>query len=216
MYRFYYCPVTASMAPHSVLEETGAEFEQVEIDITATPEGYEAKHPLRRVPVLEDGDLTLYESAAIIMHLCDRHPEMDLAPPLGDPQRPLYYQWLIFGPAHIHAATKTFNYAYRYTSDEACIPSVQTQSARNVNELFEIIEGWFGDGPWVLGDRFKRLRSLLAHVLHLGGRRLRAGLAQSDLDLSDLGALRRAGAGTSRHPAHAEDPWRHLIRRRKE
>ena len=163
MYRFYYCPVTASMAPHSVLEETGAEFEQVEIDITATPEGYEAKHPLRRVPVLEDGDLTLYESAAIIMHLCDRHPEMDLAPPLGDPQRPLYYQWLIFGPAHIHAATKTFNYAYRYTSDEACIPSVQTQSARNVNELFEIIEGRFGDGPWVLGDRF----SACDHSLHM-------------------------------------------------
>ena len=153
MYRYYYCPGTASMAPHGVLEAIGVDYEGLEIDIFGTPEGYEAKHPLRRVPVLEDGDLTLFESAAIMMHLCDRHPEAGLAPPVGDPLRALFYQWLVFFPAHVHASTKFYNYPHRYTTDEACIPSVQAKAIETVDDIFRILDGRMGEGPWLLGDR---------------------------------------------------------------
>ncbi len=163
MYRYYYCPVTASMAPHSVLEEIGADYEGVEIDIFGTPEGYEAKHPLRRVPVLEDGDLTLFESAAIMMHLCDRHPDSGLAPPVGDPMRAHFYQWLVFFPAHVHASTKFFNYPHRYTTDAACIPSVQAKAVEVVDEIFRVLDGRMGDGPWLLGERL----SACDHALHM-------------------------------------------------
>ena len=163
MYRYYYCPGTASMAPHGVLEEIGAAYEGVEIDIFGTPEGYEAKHPLRRVPVLEDGDLTLFESAAIMMHLCDHHPEAGLAPPVGDPMRALFYQWLVFFPAHVHASTKFYNYPHRYTADEACIPSVQAKAIETVDDIFRILDGRMGDGPWLLGERY----SACDHALHM-------------------------------------------------
>jgi glutathione S-transferase len=163
MYRYYYCPCTASMAPHSVLEEIGADYEGVKIDISDTPEGYEAKHPLRRVPVLEDGAFTLFESAAIMMHLCDRHPEAGLAPLVGDPMRALFYQWLVFFPAHLHASTKFFNYPHRYTTDAAGIPAVQAKAVETVDGIFRVLDGRMGDGPWLLGERY----SACDHALHM-------------------------------------------------
>ena len=44
-----------------------------------------ARNPRGRVPVLEDGDLILYESQAIVEYLEDRYPEPTLVPAdLGD------------------------------------------------------------------------------------------------------------------------------------
>ncbi|MDH3691062.1 MAG: glutathione S-transferase family protein [Gammaproteobacteria bacterium] len=164
MYRLYYYPITAAMAPHSVLEETDAEFELVELDVFGdVSNSYEAKHPLKRVPVLEDGKLTLFESAAIMMHLCDKHQEMNLAPPPGDPLRPLFYQWLVFLPAHVHAATKVFYYPHRFTTDEACIPSVRKKGIAVIDEIFQTLDQTIGDEPWLLGDRF----SACDHALHM-------------------------------------------------
>jgi len=47
--------------------------------------GFRALNPFGQVPVLEDGDLVLYESIAILEYLEERHPEPALLPP--DPAR---------------------------------------------------------------------------------------------------------------------------------
>jgi glutathione S-transferase len=60
-----------------------------------------ARHPLGRVPVLEDDDGLLFESAAMCMQLGDKHPESGLMPPLGSHQRGLVYQWATFAPAEL-------------------------------------------------------------------------------------------------------------------
>ena len=46
--------------------------------------------------MLVDGDLVLYETAAICLHLVDTHPEAGLAPPLGTPERAHFYKWLVW------------------------------------------------------------------------------------------------------------------------
>ena len=58
------------------LEEAGAPFEIVRLsmDETRAAEHLE-RHPLGRVPVLEDDDGVLYESAAVCMHIADLVPE---------------------------------------------------------------------------------------------------------------------------------------------
>jgi glutathione S-transferase len=51
------------------------------------------------VPALSDGEVTLFESAAICAYLADKFPDKHLAPPLGSPARGYYYQWLIYSMA---------------------------------------------------------------------------------------------------------------------
>ena len=83
-----------------MLEELG---EPYEITTMTREEGkseeHRARHPLGRVPVLEDEDGFVFESAAICLHLADLNPDAGLAPPPGTHERALLYQWTIFAPA---------------------------------------------------------------------------------------------------------------------
>jgi glutathione S-transferase len=64
-------------------------------------DGHRARHRLGRVPVLGDEGGYLFESAAILLALADRHPDRGLNFPLGTRERELVYQWVVFGPAEL-------------------------------------------------------------------------------------------------------------------
>lgn len=97
--RLYYVPRTRAIRPRWVLEELGVPYELVRLDAskgeTRTAE-HRARQPLGHVPVLEDGDVRLFESAAICLWLAERFPEKGLLPPPGTPGRALAYQWLFY------------------------------------------------------------------------------------------------------------------------
>ncbi|MGH6639276.1 MAG: glutathione S-transferase family protein, partial [Polaromonas sp.] len=99
MIQLHYYPSTAAMAPHVLLEEIGVPFELVLVDRAQDvhkTQQYLKLNPNGLIPVLTEGDLVLYESAAICLYLCDSHPEAGLAPALGTPERAHFYKWLIW------------------------------------------------------------------------------------------------------------------------
>lgn len=79
--------------------------EPYELTVMSREEGrgekHRERHPLGRVPVLEDDEGFLFESAALCLHLGDMHPEAGLMPPLGTHDRALVYQWACFAPAEL-------------------------------------------------------------------------------------------------------------------
>ncbi|MFL5824702.1 MAG: glutathione S-transferase family protein [Solirubrobacteraceae bacterium] len=85
-----------------VLEEVG---EPYELTVMTREEGsgedHLARHPLGRVPVLQDEEGFVFESAALCLHLGDLHPGAGLVPPLGTHDRALVYQWACFAPAEL-------------------------------------------------------------------------------------------------------------------
>jgi glutathione S-transferase len=84
------------------LEEVGAPYE---LTVMTREEGggeeHRSRHPLGRVPVLEDGEGFVFESAAICLHLGDLHPEAGLVPAPGTHDRALVYQWSSFAPGEL-------------------------------------------------------------------------------------------------------------------
>ena len=90
MATLHYFPGNASLAPHIVLEELGAPYELALVDRAAGAHkspAYLKLNPNGLIPVWVDGDLVLYETAAICLHLADTHPAAGLAPPLASPER---------------------------------------------------------------------------------------------------------------------------------
>ena len=65
-----------------------------------TPE-YLRVHPLGRVPALEDGDLTIFESGAIVQYVLDKYGEGAMVPTAGSPDYPTYLQWLHYAEGMI-------------------------------------------------------------------------------------------------------------------
>ena len=79
-----------------LLEELGLEYEVNIMPFTKeglkSPE-HRARHALGRVPVLEDGDISIFESGAIIDYVLERHKNGGLKPSSDAPEFPFYLQW---------------------------------------------------------------------------------------------------------------------------
>jgi len=79
-----------------LLEELGLEYEVNIMPFTKeglkSPE-HRSRHALGRVPVLEDGDISIFESGAIIDYVLERYKNGGLKPNSDAPEFPFYLQW---------------------------------------------------------------------------------------------------------------------------
>lgn len=157
MYALYYYPDNASTFPHMLLRELGVPFELRLVDRKQNAQrsaDYLKLNPQGLIPVLVDGALVLSETAAIALHLVDRHPEAGLAPPFGSAERAQFYRWMMYltntvQPEHLKRA-----YPDRHVGDPAAVPDVRATAIRRLDAQFDHIAAELGDGPWLLGARF--------------------------------------------------------------
>ena len=102
MIELFYYPSNASFAPHVVLHELGVPFQLRLVDRDKdehkSPEFLKI-NPNGLLPALRDtrqGELVLFETAAILLHLADTHPDAGLMPALGSAERAQAYKWLMW------------------------------------------------------------------------------------------------------------------------
>lgn len=87
------------------LEEAGAPYEVVRLTLEETHgDEHRGRHPLERVPVLEDDEGLLFESTGLCLHVADLHPEAGLIASIGTRQRALAYQWSVFAMTELEPA----------------------------------------------------------------------------------------------------------------
>jgi len=164
MLHLHYYPGTAAMAPHIVLQELGVPFELVLVDRPAdahkSPD-YLKLNPNGLIPVFTDGDLVLYETAAICLYLCDMHPQAQLAPPLGTVERAHFYKWLIWLTNTLQATLITYFYPERSVNpgNAAGAAEVKAQAERRVGAMLDQLDAELAchGGPWLLGKTYSAL-----------------------------------------------------------
>ncbi|MFC4654890.1 MULTISPECIES: glutathione S-transferase family protein [Rheinheimera] len=162
MYQLYFSPSTASMAPHILLEELQAEYELVLTD-TATASHKSADYlklnPNGLIPTLVDGELVLFETAAICLHLCDKHADKALMPAPGSAQRGEAYKWLFWLSATLQSALIVYFYPERWVEGEQNAADVKAHAQAKVLSLLEQMEQQVAShcGHWFLGDEFSLL-----------------------------------------------------------
>jgi glutathione S-transferase len=152
-----------------VLEELG---EPYEVTAMTREEGkaeeHRARHPLGRVPVLQDGEGYVFESAAICLHLADLHPEAGLVPAPGTHDRALVYQWTVFAPAELEPPLiEAAIYAERDPDRSASARRRFEEAARAVGDALD-------GNDYLVGDRFTVADVLVGSALAFTAR---AGLA---------------------------------------
>jgi len=135
--KLYYVPKTRAMRPRWLMEELGVPYELVRMDASKREthtESYLQINPLGHVPALDDGGTVIVESAAIIMHLADRHPEQGLAPALGTPERGRWYQWIVYAMTTLEPLVALVSEQGRLAPEERSEPFAQRMKARFVKE----------------------------------------------------------------------------------
>jgi glutathione S-transferase len=143
-----------------VLEELGEPYELTVMDREEgkAPE-HLARHPLGRVPVLEDDDGFVFESAAICLHLADLHPDSGLVPEPGSHERALVYQWAVFAPAELEPPL--IEAAMTAESD----PERSARARKRFDTGVAGVAAALGDREYLVGDGFTVADVLISSVL---------------------------------------------------
>ncbi|MCW3005695.1 MAG: glutathione S-transferase [Solirubrobacterales bacterium] len=168
----YHLPGSRSTRVLWTLEEIGAPYE---LTILTREEKrsdeHRERHPLGRVPVmaLDDGQF-VFESAAILLHLGDLHPEAGLLPPVGTTDRAIAYQWSVFAMSELESSVFGWVRARRAQQDEA-------EPAERFAQVAAALAEAVTDRPYLLGDTFTVADVLCASIL---GTAFRRGLTEDD------------------------------------
>ena len=161
MITLHYHPSNASFAPHILLREMRLPFQLELVDrdnMAHKTAGYLKMNPNGLIPVLQDGDLVLYETAAILLHLSDTHPEAGLAPAVGTAERAEFYKWLIWLTNTLQPLIITYYYPHRCVEagNEAGTAEVKKIAEERVGPLLDQLDALLAShaGPWLLGERY--------------------------------------------------------------
>ncbi|QIL73926.1 glutathione S-transferase family protein (plasmid) [Diaphorobacter sp. HDW4B] len=159
--KLFYYPSNASMAPHIVLEEIGRPFELMLVDRTQQAHksaDYLRLNPNGLIPVFVDGDMVLYEAAAICLHLADTHPDSGLAPVVATPERAEFYKWLMWLTNTLQTALIIYFYPERWVDPDNTqgAAQVRAHAESKIGTLLDQLELQLqnSNGPWLLGDHY--------------------------------------------------------------
>lgn len=140
--RLHIHPGTSGLAPHMALLATGVPFEVRTLNLFAgearTP-AFLALNPFGTVPVLEDGDVIIPETGAILLHVAERFPSAALLPQEGA-ARAEALRWL-FHVAALHADFMTWRRASLALRDDPhAMEATQAWMARRLAETFQTVD----------------------------------------------------------------------------
>ncbi len=163
-------PQTRSTRVHWMLEEVGADYEFVQVEIMKGAHkqpDYLALHPHGRVPYFEDGEVKLLESGAALLYLADKYPEKKLAPSVDSPARAAYYQWIVYAAATLDKpAVDTYFHKVIFPAERRK-PEIVEEHRPTLEAAMRVLESALKGKTWLLGDAFSAADVAVGYSLNL-------------------------------------------------
>jgi len=155
-YVVYGAPGSGSTIVEAALTLIGAPYSVVERAPFANPADAEALapiNPMRQVPalVLPTGEL-MTESAAILIHLAERHPQAGLAPKADSLLRPRFLRWMSFISAQIYSLYWIRDDPSRLAADAAHEAVLVERTAERIRHNWGVMDRQIApEGKFLLG-----------------------------------------------------------------
>jgi len=127
------------------------------------------RHPLGRIPVLDDGEIRIYESGAIIEYVLERHKNGGLKPSVDDERYPEYLQWFHYCEGMVMPPINTIVVQTILLPpdrrDETALGQAQRLLTKSFAPVNETLEG----KDYLIGD-FSAADLMLGHSCFMGNR----------------------------------------------
>jgi glutathione S-transferase len=166
-----------------LLEEMGLAYRLRPVDLLAGVEKdveFLAINPAGFIPALQDGEITMVESIAIMEYLMARYGPTPLAPDPHDPAFPSYQQFLHLGEAGLAASI------YFVVVSQNLAPEAERQNwgARKALEVFEsrlkLVTKQLARSPYLAGNSFTAADISVTYALDLAQRTGAATLGNTE------------------------------------
>lgn len=164
--KLYFAPDTRAVRSAWLLYEMGLEFEIERFTLgdpaMRAPE-FLAVSPNGRVPVLEDGETRLFESAAIAEYLAARYRVGEFAPAPSDPAFPQYLQWLHYGEGMIMGPVNNFVVETIILKPERRSEEHAKRALKLMKRLVQAVDAHLADQDYLAGD-FSAADTITGHA----------------------------------------------------
>ena len=171
--------LTLHFAPNSragrilwLLEELALPYELNRMDFhpkDLKSDAHRARHPLGRVPVLDDGDISIFESGAIVEYILERHKNGGLKPEVASPLFPEYLQWFHYCEGMVMPPINTIVVQTILLPPDRLDEKVLGQAQRLLTKALEPVNDSLAGRDYLIGD-FSGADIMLGHACFMSQR----------------------------------------------
>ena len=130
---------------------------------------HRARHALGRVPVLEDGEVMIFESGAIIEYVLTRHKEGGLKPKTDSPEFPYYLQWFHYCEGMVMPPMNQIVVQTILLPPERRDENVLKQAKNLLTISLMMVNANLADKEYLIGD-FSAADLMLGHACYMSNR----------------------------------------------
>ena len=182
--KVYGYPGTRSARVVWALEEAGAEYEYVHVNLpkgAARQPDYLSVNPGGKVPSLVDADLTLTESAAICLYIARKYPAAHLMPSATSAEHARLEQWCFFALTELEQPLWTLAKHTFALPEKLRVPAIMDTARWEFVRAAGVLAKGLGDLPYIGGNAFSVADILLANTLEWArSRKVELGHASLD------------------------------------
>ena len=170
MIKLYHSPRTRSVRIFWLVEELGVPYELT--PVAFTPEtlkspDYLKVNPLGKVPSIQDGDLTMFESGAILEYILEKYGNGRFAPAPGTPARARFLQWVHFAEATALPPLADMAQHMLFKPEAERIPAVVADARTRITAVLGVLEQALAGKQYLLGTEFSGADIMMGYTLLL-------------------------------------------------
>jgi glutathione S-transferase len=159
MIKLYYSPGSCSTSCHIALEESGVEYQAIQIDwdqhTDPTVTRVEQLNPLGTLPVLIlDGNSVLTQNISILTYVADLVPHKNLLPCPGTVERAESMNWLSFVAADLQKAFAPLFSLNTIVKDERARVELENWSMNTIRNYFNYLDTNLVNKEYLMGNQF--------------------------------------------------------------
>lgn len=153
--KVHHIPNTRSTRIVWLLEELGLDYDVQKYELkpaSLRTEEYTKIHPMNRVPSIEDGDVSMFESGAIVQYILAKHGNGQLAPTVDAPNFHKYLQWFHYCEGMLMPPVNTIVVQTILLPEERRDASVLAQATKLLTRMLTAVEKELEGQDYIAGD----------------------------------------------------------------
>lgn len=161
--KIYHSKGTRSVRPIWLCYELGVEPEIETVPFT--PDFLQSEHwraisPAGKLPILEDGDIRLFESGAMVEYILDEYGNDKLRPVSNTKERALYIQWCWFAEATL-SRPLGLNPVFR----EESLDALHKVARKKAVDAIQVVETALAGQEYIVDNQFSAADIMLGYSL---------------------------------------------------
>lgn len=130
---------------------------------------HRARHPLGRVPVLDDGEVSIFESGAIVDYILERHKNGGLKPAVDSPYFAPYLQWFHYCEGMVMPPVNTIVVHTLLLPPDRRDETVLEQARKLLTRAWQPVDETLAGKDYLIGD-FSGADIMLGHAAFMSNR----------------------------------------------